>query len=167
MSWWYHFSLVKPWPKLDLFLNFWVRWGNKFYFGTKPVWFGFSFTCNQKKSNHYNSAFKKMPRSFFPDSKKFWNYFSLNILLQNYGVLQNLKHLKSKKNGISLEIIKWLSMESYSIFQSVLNYGIKFTAVCSSVTRMQRSLLFGPWQTYIYFSFEIARMLLSNYFIEK
>lgn len=166
MSWWYHLSLVKLWPKLDLFLNFWVRWGNNFYFGTNQ--FGLDFhSLVIKRSLTISTQLLKNVLFFFPDGKKFWKYLSLNILLQNYGILQNFKHLKSKKNGISLEIIKWLSMESYRIFQSVLNYGIKFTAVCSSVTRTQRSLLFGPLQTYIYFSFEIARMLLSNYFIEK
>lgn len=66
-----------------------------------------------------------------------------------------------------MEIIKLLSMESYSTFQSVSNYGIKFTSEYTSITRTHRYLLFRLLQTYYYFSFEIARMLLRNYFIGK
>ena len=56
--------------------------------------------------NHYNSALKKCPILFFlRQKKKIFNYLSLNTLLQNCGVLQNSKHLKSKA-GISIEIVK-------------------------------------------------------------
>ena len=106
IPWWYHLSLVKLWPKLNLFLNFWVRWGNKFYFNPNQFGLDFHSLVIKKKIKPLQLSSKKMSHPSFPQTEKkfflitcLWTFYCKTVV---YCKIQSIWNLR-----LALEILKW------------------------------------------------------------